>query len=394
MRCIFLALILIFNITATIGYARTTPGDSFVRAQNTQFTLDGQPYYVTGANNHYLPWGSEAEISRVLDDAVAMGANVIRTFLQPVIGSLDNSSVPTIWRFQAEEADSWSLNVHGMYLLYWDSKTSAMAINSGPNGMQRIDRLLAEARKRNLKVIVAFLDFWGYTGGAQQMRSWYGSKDENTFFFKDPRVENDYKTWISFVINRVNSITGYRYKDDPTIFAWELMNEPQAPLPLRGQWISAISSYVKALDPNHLVGSGEDRLNADNFAIATVDFVTWHGYPKYYGVNVEQFNDLITSNCGLAGKFGKPVLLEEFGYARSFDEPTQARVYETWLSNMRNDRNCAGWLIWRLVSRQDQGHYPPDTYDQFDVHNDGGATWNVLLEAARLGRGVGPLRNK
>lgn len=29
------------------------------------------------------------------------------------------------------------------------------------------------------------------------------------------------------VLDRVNSLTNITYKDDPTIFAWELMNEPR-----------------------------------------------------------------------------------------------------------------------------------------------------------------------
>src|ERR1700692_3667442 len=65
----------------------------------TAFTVDGKPFFVTGVNNHYLTFGSRDEVTRVLDDAVAMDANVVRTFLQPTIGSLDGS-VATIWNWR------------------------------------------------------------------------------------------------------------------------------------------------------------------------------------------------------------------------------------------------------------------------------------------------------
>jgi mannan endo-1,4-beta-mannosidase len=32
--------------------------DSFITTRDTQFVLDGQPFYVTGVNNHYLSWGT------------------------------------------------------------------------------------------------------------------------------------------------------------------------------------------------------------------------------------------------------------------------------------------------------------------------------------------------
>jgi mannan endo-1,4-beta-mannosidase len=105
----------------------------------------------------------------------------------------------------------------------------------------------------------------------------------------------------------------------------------------------------------------------------TLDFGTWHGYPLYYKLTVRQFNDR------LAARTSKPVLLEEFGYARSNRD--QAEAYAMWLDTLGRDPNCAGWMVWRLVSRQDSGRYPVDEYDQFDVHNDGGALWNILKTA-------------
>ena len=100
------------------GVAATA--SAFVRTDGTQFTMDGKPFFVTGVNNHYLTFGSQHEVLRVLDDAVAMGANTVRTFLQPVIGSLDGS-VPTIWN-RNSKADASDLGVKGTYLLYWDPK--------------------------------------------------------------------------------------------------------------------------------------------------------------------------------------------------------------------------------------------------------------------------------
>ena len=88
-------------------------------------------------------------------------------------------------------------------------------------------------------------------------------------------------------------------------------------------------------------------------------------------LNPAQFNNTITEFCWLAARAKKPVLLEEFGYARSNQNSDEA--YDMWLDTLTRHRNCAGWMVWRLVSWQDSGRYPVDEVEQFDVHNDGGA---------------------
>ena len=357
-------------------------GTGFVRTEGTQFTLDGKPFFVAGVNNHYLTFGSRAEVLGVLDAAVAMKANTVRTFLQPVIGSLDGVAAPTIWNWKSKEESS-NLGVNGAYMLYWDARAERMGINDGPQGLQRFDMLVAEAAKRKLKLIIAFLDFWDYTGGAQQMRAWYGSTDKGTFFFNDPRTKRDYQDWVRHVLNRVNPLTGIAYKDDPTIFAWELMNEPNIEPPsLYIEWVSEMTAYVKSIDPNHLVSSGHANFTnrISDLAIPTVDFGTWHGYPQYENLPADKYDRVIREFCAIGRKNNKPVILEEFGYPRF--KPDQARIYQTWLDAIHDDPDCAGWLVWRLVSRQDSGRYPADKYDGFDLHKDGGAAWNVLQSAA------------
>ena len=354
----------------------------FVSAQGTRFVLDGKPFRVAGVNNHYLTFGSDAEVTRVLGDAVALGANVVRTFIQPVIGSADGT-VPTIWN-AASAADASNLGTRGVHMLSFDTVARRMVVNDGPNGLERLDFVLAEARRRNLKVIVALLDFWGYTGGAQQMSAWYGSRDKYTFFAQDPRTRQDYKDWARHVLSRKNTHTSIAYADDPTVFAWELMNEPDIhPAALLRDWLTEMSAHVKALAPRHMVSTGHANMAAPmtEFEIPSVDFGTWHGYASYAKISHAAFDNLIVRACGVARRAGKPILLEEFGVPRS--DPGQVEAYRTWLATIRNDPDCAGWVVWRLVSRQDSGRFPVDDHDQFDVLNDGGPLWTALAEAAR-----------
>jgi mannan endo-1,4-beta-mannosidase len=143
-----------------------------------------------------------------------------------------------------------------------------------------------------------------------------------------------------------------------------------------------MSAFVKSVDPNHLVSSGHANVanKLSDLTIPTLDFGTWHGYPLYYKLTVQQFNDTITEFCQLAARAKKPVLLEEFGYARSNRDSAEA--YAMWLDTLARDPNCAGWVVWRLASRQDSGRFPADEHEQFDIRNDGSAIWNILKAAA------------
>lgn len=374
---VFIVSFLGLNVISFNSIARTEELE-FVKTSGDKFLSNGKEFRIAGVSNHYLAFGSEQEVRAVLDDAVAMGANVVRTFLQPVIGSLDDT-VPTIWDFKSTQ-DASNLGVKGAYLLYFDPASKGMAINA--EGFRKIDFVIAEASKRHLKLVISFLDFWAYTGGAQQMRAWYGSTDKNAFFFTDPRTKADYRAWVYYVVNRRNVLTGRVYKDDPTIMAWELMNEPSAkPDELREPWIAEMAAFVKTVAPNQLLTSGHAniRQKMSDIRLKDIDYGTWHGYPIFYNQTVAEFRDQIVEYCAIAKAANKPAILGEFGWARS--NPDQVAVYDNWLKTLDAQEGCAGWIVWRLVSRQDHGRFPKDEHDQFDIRNDGSPMWNLMRMA-------------
>ena len=178
--CLTLLLILLACIVSLDAVKNPCVAEAgFVGRRGTSFELDGKPFVPAGVNNHYLTFGTPAEVLSVLDGAENIGANVIRTFLQPVVGVPGGAANSTIWDF-GSKAETSNLGVNGHYMIYWDSVGKKMAFNDGPTGLGKLDTLVVEAKKRNIRLIIALLDFWAYTGGAQQMRAWYGSDDKHS----------------------------------------------------------------------------------------------------------------------------------------------------------------------------------------------------------------------
>ncbi len=374
-----LALVVVGQIYSAIADQITAPVQ-FVRASGNGFELAGRRFRVAGVNNHYLTYGSRKEVTLVLDDALAMNANVVRIFVSPIIGSEDGR-VKNVFDIKSR-LDSSNLGTHGVYMASFDAKTQSMQINEGANGLVRLDFLIAEAAQRHLRVIVVLLDYWAYTGGSRQISAWYGNDGDDHFFAEDPRAKADYKRLVAAIVMRVNTLSGLAYRDDPTIFAWELMNEPEIkPVSLFHSWVAEMAAYVKMLDHNHMLATGQSsiRTKLEELDIPQVDFGTLHAYPTYLKITPEKFESLVGEYCDLAATHGKPLILEEFGVPRSNrDRP---KIYQKWLRKIDGGSACAGWLVWRLVSRQDNGDFPAD-YDQFDIHNDGSPVWFVLKNAA------------
>lgn len=92
-------------------------------------------------------------------------------------------------------------------------------------------------------------------------------------FFTNDAIKSKFKTYISTVLNRKNSMTGIVFKEDPTIMAIELGNEyrcvgtnvdqkfpsgPACNTATITKFIEEISAFIKTVDPNHLVAVGDE----------------------------------------------------------------------------------------------------------------------------------------
>jgi mannan endo-1,4-beta-mannosidase len=358
------------------------------------FVDRGKPLCFEGTNNYYLTFKGKEMVDDVLVQAKVMNLKVIRFWAFVDRGSLDGS-VPS-----ANGEDSKD----GVYFQYWDTARQAPAFNEGENGLGRLDYVLHKARALDLKLILVLTNNWRDFGGMDQYLVWYGLKQHH-LFYTDPRIRVAYKDWVAHLIGRTNSIDGTRYREDPAIFAWELANEPRAKsykdFDADGwgsntitTWAAEMASFIKSLDPNHMVSVGDEGFfksgredstykamdgvaHEDLIAIDAVDFATFHMYPDHWGTNARKWGTWwVEDHIDAARKVGKPTVLEEYGViVQREDKETLVGEVERRLTAYRNwnelmlKKGGNGSMVWMLAGYDPRfGRYPD--YDGFTVYRE------------------------
>jgi len=167
-------------------------------------------------------------------------------------------------------------------------------INTGPDGLQRLDYVVSAASKRGIKLIIPFVNNWGDYGGMPAYMKYYnlnGGKG-NSAWYLSSAAQSQYQAYIKAVVSR--------YHNSTAIFGWELANEPRCngcSTAIVTDWAKKTASFIKSLDRNHLVAMGDEGFGlpdeksypysfgegvdfVKNLAIPDLDFGTLHLYPE------------------------------------------------------------------------------------------------------------------
>ncbi|XVE82583.1 hypothetical protein DITRI_Ditri16bG0017300 [Diplodiscus trichospermus] len=339
-------------------------GDGFIRTKGVHFLLNGNPYYANGFNAYWLMYVASdptqrPKVTSAFREAASHGLTLART---------------------------WAFSDGGYRPLQYAPGFYNEQMFKG------LDFVIAEARRFGIKLILSLVNNYDSFGGKKQYVNWarnqgqYLTSDDD--FFRNPVVKGYYKNHVKTVLNRYNCFTGMHYKDDPTIMAWELMNEPRCSSDSSGRtvqaWIMEMASHVKSIDRNHLLEVGLEgfygqstpqkmRLNPSldigtdfiaNNRIPGIDFATFHSYPdQWLSSSNDQYQLTFLNNWLYAHiqdvKFilRKPILLTEFGKSwkdQGFNIYQRDRLFNTVYyqiySSAKTGGPAAGGLFWQLLT--------------------------------------------
>jgi uncharacterized protein (TIGR03437 family) len=379
--------------TRTLGRTNSTTGQptppvnagEFVTRAGSTLLLAGREFRFAGSNEYFLQpemaYRNEAGVREVLDKAVTLGLTVVRAH------GFNDHPVPG-------DDPAVIQSAPGVFI-----ETNLVAL----------DKAVAEARARNLRLIFNLTNNWTAYGGIRRYVQWKLNRapapDEYGLFYTDETIKGWFKGYVSMLLNRTNTVTGLKYKDDPAIMAWELGNE------LRNggnanallAWEIELASYIKSIDPNHLVADGGEGFD-DNAAlyagisnsyavrgdegcsfhrmvnIPDIDLVSYHLYPSNWGLNDTTDVEIwIRVHQQLARAPGKVAYLGEFGKRAGGDPPNcdraigrqfdseRAQIFERWLKLAWAGNLTSGQMVWQLFydARPDCDgfavYYPEDT---------------------------------
>jgi mannan endo-1,4-beta-mannosidase len=320
-----------------------TRRDGFVTVRGTELRLAGRSYHFVGANYWQAmnlaspgPGGDRLRLLRELDDLQAHGITNLRIMAA------------------SEGPDREPLRIVPALL------EAPGAYNA--DLLDGLDFALKALADRDMKAILTLGNMWHWSGGLGQYLVWAGLARSIPYppphpggdwdeyqrftaqFYANPRAVSYYLDHVTTIVTRFNHHTNRRYRDDPTIMAWELANEPRALGNVDSYlaWVATSAQLIKSLDPDHLVTIGSEgdtsepgysgteylrdhSLSAIDYGTAHVWVQNWGWYDPLdaitsYAPAVARAKAYIDSHVSRTRTLGKPIVFEEFGIARDLND--------------------------------------------------------------------------
>ncbi|KAE8394361.1 putative mannan endo-1,4-beta-mannosidase F [Aspergillus alliaceus] len=322
----------------------------FAKADGLQFSIDGKTKYFAGTNAYWLPFlTNNADVDAVFDHLEQTGLKILRVW-----GFNDVNTAP---------------GTGTVYFQLHDKAKGTSTINTGKDGLQRLDYVVAAAEKHGIKLIIPFVNNWDDYGGMDAYVNVYGGS--KTEWYTNEKIQGVYQAYVKAVVSR--------YKNSPAIFAWELGNEPRCSgcsTDVIHDWAAKTSAYIKSLDPNHMVAIGDEGMGltigsdksypystnegndfVKNLAIPDIDFGVFHLYTADWGVKDNAWGNGWVENHGKACReAGKPCLFEEYGI-KGTHCGDELKWQKTSLSS-----GMAADLFWQYGQKLSTGDSPNDQY--------------------------------
>uniref|UniRef100_A0A7I4DSS8 mannan endo-1,4-beta-mannosidase n=1 Tax=Physcomitrium patens TaxID=3218 RepID=A0A7I4DSS8_PHYPA len=255
-----------------------------------------------------------------------------------------------------------------------------------------LDFVVMEAGRYGVRLLLTLVNNLPDYGGKTCYVQWARDAgivldgDTDDHFFSHPILRNYYKAHVKTVLTRVNSFTNVEYRNDPTIFGWELINEPRCAQESSSgafqAWIEEMAAYVKSLDSKHLLtiglegfykksgkgtstvnphympGSGTDFI--ENHEVDGIDFATVHAYPDLWmpwedhSEKQKFFDAWVDAHIKDADEILQmPVLFSEFGLLNSQERLAMyTSMYDRIYESAKYRGAGGGALAWQLLDEE------------------------------------------
>lgn len=304
-------LILPMSLTAAIPRYSTNPHD-FVSSHLGHFWVNGQPLRFVGFN--------------------------MRGFNYYGFKSLTVSATATDKITNMATMQQWGAKVARVYIPQCGASMSEVET--------QLDLALSVAAAHNVRLICCLTDIYVVSG--------FYPKGDHVYYSGGLLSESWYHTnykviYKPMVLQMVN-----RFKNDPTVFCWQLGNELKCPWEFNSPgndllpFSQDMASAIRAIDPNHMISLGtagtkyaylDDQEARDVYA--NFDFLTVHTYDG---------NDSEASDATLASQLGKPLLISEAGFDGSaYNSTTRAQATDADIAKWIG-RGARGYMNWAFCA--------------------------------------------